>query len=1049
MPTLQEIQQFKEVLNRLGDEPAILAERGEAIEDVPAPDQVAQAEGLPAEGLPAEGLPEGLSDLLDTGEGQPAAFEQAPASRAARQAAAETAPQPSAEPGVGEEEFDLEELLGIGKIEGVDDLGALGATAEEAPAEATAEAPGEAPAEEALEEFAIPEGLLGPTEEGPAGEEPAAEEAPAAEPFELPEMEPPAEVAAEATAEAPAGAGEAAGIGLGEFELPQEFEVSDEDLGPIAGAGAQEQAPAAGGELAAEPTAEEAEFLRALEQDIFPAAEGGVEEQAPEAAEQIEEPRAEAPQPASVEEAFDLSAEGLPGEAAEAGEPAPVGEHVDLEAAHVPETAPLDEFALEDFGQAFEVAEEAAPAAAGEEGPPAEVSEGPAAGTAREAPEEEEALRLTDRQFEALKRSLGRFPRNLKLAIEELIAEKGLAGAELRAVVDLLVKGASPAAVAERVSRISGRRIVLPRSYARLSGLAFEAERRTFGYAFRENIWPILRVAVLGLAFVGLLGFLGYRYVYKPLYANVLYRQGYGQIAKERYRLANERFDRAAEVWEFKSWFYRYAQAFAAKRQYQLAGEKYERLLKSHPVDRRGILQYAALLSEHLAGYEKADALLQRLLQQNIKDYPALLAQGDNFLQWAESETDAGTGSARLESARFAYASIIDYYGERDEVLLRMMRYFIRLDRMSGQDKLAQTRDLKEYLDGRRRLRVGPELLASVYAELGGYWIDKGRLDEAPKILFRAMDARMEVPEIHYHLARYYRAVREAAEEEKALEAAIELLERTQPLDKKRLFLLIDSYNRRGEAYYRRQEYLDAEKMFRKAIAEIEQAQARRMFGSQPEFGLAYKNQADLYYYVSRDLVAALDLYERAAANGYRSPDLDYKIGYVHYAEERYEAALLAFARVVDQKPTNENALFALANCLYQGGYHASAQGYYLRLLEILEGREQRIRYLQPMENPEHRALVERLMQVYNNLGVVLRRLGERSRDPDKESKALVNLTFSSERFDLISRDPQTAARGLTQNLAFLNQRGILYPQAGFQLQIYRRLPLDLEALDF
>jgi tetratricopeptide (TPR) repeat protein len=380
---------------------------------------------------------------------------------------------------------------------------------------------------------------------------------------------------------------------------------------------------------------------------------------------------------------------------------------------------------------------------------------------------------------------------------------------------------------------------------------------------------------------------------------------------------------------------------------------------------------------------------------------------------------------------------------------MRMMRYFIRLDRMSGQDKLAETRDLKEYLDSRRRLRVAPELLASVYAELGGYWIDKRQLDQVPGILFKAMDARVEVPEIHYQLARYYRAVREQGEEEKALEAAITLLERTQPLDKKQLFLLIDSYNRRGETYYRRQEYLDAEKFFRKAITEIEQAQARKVFGMQPEFGLAYKNQGDLYYYVGRDLVAALDLYRKAAANRYESPDLDYKMGYVHYAGERYEQALLAFSKVVDQKPVNENALFALANALYEGGYYSSAQGYYLRLLEILEGRLERIRFLQVFENPEHRALVERLMKVYNNLGVTLRNLGERSRDPDKESKALVNLTFSSERFDLISRDPETAARGLTQNLAYLNQRGILYPQAGFQLQIYNRLPLDLEALNF
>ena len=54
MPSLQEVEQFKNILNELGDEPEILAERDEEIEDVLPPEQ---------------GLPEGLSDLLETPEG--------------------------------------------------------------------------------------------------------------------------------------------------------------------------------------------------------------------------------------------------------------------------------------------------------------------------------------------------------------------------------------------------------------------------------------------------------------------------------------------------------------------------------------------------------------------------------------------------------------------------------------------------------------------------------------------------------------------------------------------------------------------------------------------------------------------------------------------------------------------------------------------------------------------------------------------------------------------------------------------------------------------
>jgi hypothetical protein len=141
--------------------------------------------------------------------------------------------------------------------------------------------------------------------------------------------------------------------------------------------------------------------------------------------------------------------------------------------------------------------------------------------------------------------------------------------------------------------------------------------------------------------------------------------------------------------------------------------------------------------------------------------------------------------------------------------------------------------------------------------------------------------------------------------------------------------------------------------------------------------------------------------------------------------------------------------LYALANSLYLRGYYSSAQGYYLRLLNLMESREERIPFLQVYENPEHNALVEYIMKVYNNLGVTLKQLSDRSRDPDKESKALVNMTFSSERFDLLSRDPVTVERGLTKNLAYLNQGSILYPTSDFQLQIYTRLPIDLQANRF
>jgi len=1133
MPSLQEIERLKTILNELADEPEVRAEQGETIEDVLPPGQeltegVGDLLGKPGGTGPSaqlRGAPGGFgpvapddsfdaSSMLgsddDLGEldsfedffgggsaGAPGGAPGAPVEPA--ETPAEPAPIPEEAAAAGEEpeeggaaewpeaEEDVLAALGLtgesfaeeasaGEPEAemagapeagpesapeagpsLDELLGLEEPEEQEPAgfEAAAgadEAAGveEAPAGEAEgfdlgeggDEFGIPPGLLGPLDAGqPAGpEEPGAAEVP--EDFELPEEFTLPEFGEEeqtpAPEEAPEEAPESA-FGEEAFGLPEEFQMPEE-----VGEGLPEEAPPVfedQDEAPAPPSEEEAEFLRALQEEILPGGE--------------EQPLQEEPSPAAPAE----------------------GEHVDLEAQEetfgtgMPgeEVPAYEEFSLEGLGEEFGAAEQEEPAGLpeeelaaeipselpaeiradlGAEAPPVapvfpgERAPGAGAPEAAERPVFAEATGLSDRQFAALRRNLARLPRNLKIVVEELIGEKELGGEDLQKVVQLLIGGAPPAAIAAEVSRITGTRIRIPRSFEKLTGLEFEEERRSFAYAFRENILPILRVAALSLAVVALLSFLGYRYVYRPVQAQVLYRQGYNQIERQRYQLANERFDQALGYWVFKGWFYRYAEAFAGQRQYTLAADKYEQLLRRFPGDRKGVLDYARLLTYDLAGYERADELARGLLERNLKDYGALLARGDNFLEWA-AEAPPDQAPSLYEEARFHYASIIDYYGDRDEVLLRMMRYFIRTD------KERQTRDLKAYLDGSSLKGVAPGLYASVYAELAGYWMDKGEYDGIADILFKAMEAQPALPEVHYNMARYYLHVRDTEEEARALGLTLRLLEDTQPLTKRRLYMLIDAYRRSGENFWRRGEYLLAEQNFQTAIARIEEVQAQRIFGQEEMFGQVFEDQGDIHYYVSRDLSAALDHYLRAVDNGHRPARLDYKIGYIHYNRERFEEALLRFSTVVDQNPRNENALFSLGNALYLGGFYSSAQGYYLRLLDLLETREERIPLMLIHENPEHRSLAESIMKTYNNLGVTLNSLAAQRRDPDKESAALVNLTFSSEYFDVLSRDPETAARGITRNLAYLNQRGILYPQSDFRPDIYRRIPIDLQARGF
>jgi hypothetical protein len=107
------------------------------------------------------------------------------------------------------------------------------------------------------------------------------------------------------------------------------------------------------------------------------------------------------------------------------------------------------------------------------------------------------------------------------------------------------------------------------------------------------------------------------------------------------------------------------------------------------------------------------------------------------------------------------------------------------------------------------------------------------------------------------------------------------------------------------------------------------------------------------------------------------------------------------------------------------------------------------ISYLLIDEKPEHRALLENMMKVSNNLGVTKYRLYERSRNPEKNAEAMVLLTDSVEYYDKLSRNPVSLVEPDTVNLSYLNSKAIFYPVEGYRLQIYQAIPKDLDKINY
>ncbi|OHD67332.1 MAG: hypothetical protein A2177_11530, partial [Spirochaetes bacterium RBG_13_68_11] len=548
-------------------------------------------------------------------------------------------------------------------------------------------------------------------------------------------------------------------------------------------------------------------------------------------------------------------------------------------------------------------------------------------------------IELTDEQFDRLRKTLGILPRNLKIAVQDIVAGASSPTADLAALIGLLVSGAEPKEIAALAGKITGKRIRIPAAYERRTGLAFEREQRTFAYAFRQNILPLVRLFVLAVAGAGLVGFLGYRFVWQPLSANANYRRGYDQLQAGRYPLANERFARAVKAWPMRRWYFRYAEGFQEQKQYDLAADKYEELLGRWPNDRKAVLDWAAMESKLRARYEQANEILQRILNRHPSDYDALLAAGDNFLEWASEE------STHYEDARLSWAELMKTHGQRDEVLFRMLRYFVRTD------NLKEVERLRALFFNRRRLSVDTEAARSL-AELGGYLVDKRQLDWVHDILLKAAHGNPDLPDVSYQLARFYRAMEQPRLEEQWLSSALLMMDRREGVRTIRdVEMQIDAQTRLGEMYYGEEKYLDASRELRKAVTFVEkQVQSRVITAATRQkqarlgrlLGRPYAKLADISYYIEGDLAAAADGYEAAAAYGYTGPEIDYKLGFIKYATGDWLAALASFAnaeqglaRAAFAAPGDEavgsraasspgrapiNLLFAQGNAFYRRG---------------------------------------------------------------------------------------------------------------------------------
>lgn len=657
-----------------------------------------------------------------------------------------------------------------------------------------------------------------------------------------------------------------------------------------------------------------------------------------------------------------------------------------------------------------------------------------------------EANELTEEEYSTFKKNLKGYPLNLRIALQEIIVNPDFAEDSIMKVLDMVIARTPARTLANYLEKESlvDYAIPVPANYEKRTVAEYEEYKKTLEYRLKNRIIPIAIISVVSALFIWLFSFLIARFVVRPVKAEILYKEGYTLIENGLYPQSEVKFNEAVFYKAKKNWFYEYARAYSDNKQYERAGSMYERLIQSYDYEKKAGLEYARMELDELSDYEKAEEITRRyVLDHHINDADGMLLLGDIFLDWATN-----SDPSKFENARLAYADLMAIHGQTDQYLSRMMRYFIRTD------QIREVLPLKSYFYP--RLDDDP-LEKEDLVELSGYLLDKqfgylapadeflrSSIEDVRDLLEQAVIKAPEIPEATYNLGRYFVESDNNEAAMVVLEESLGIFDEAGKRTHNRILRNINAYRLIGELKADAQEYIDAEQMYVTGLDMFTSEQKRSGLPSDQNVGILYSDLADLDYFISGDLESALSNYHKSVDNHNDTPSIRYKIGYINYVNGNTSEALEAFIKTLTELPSERNTLFALGNTLMMRDSTSAAQGYYEKLIDILDREKETAGVLYPQVREEQGSLVEMYMKTANNLGVTLSRLAKRTSNSMYNARAMNLLTESMRAWDALTRNQETLIRLDGTNLAAQNLKYMTVPSSSYEPEIYTTLQRTL-----
>lgn len=648
---------------------------------------------------------------------------------------------------------------------------------------------------------------------------------------------------------------------------------------------------------------------------------------------------------------------------------------------------------------------------------------------------------LTEEEYEVFRKNLSDYPLNLRLAIEDLVVKNEFTDDAVFEIIQKILNKAPARQIASQLEKMLDISIDVPRDYERRSFAQYEAYKQSFQYQLKNRIIPGTIAGIVIAFVVSLLFQAGVLFVYKPIMANIIYKQGYALLQNNEYPQSESKFIDAVQYKPVKKWFFKYAEGYREHKQFERAAQMYKNILGVFKHDKNAGLDWAEMELYDRANYERSEEIVRReILDWHINDSDGILLLGDVFLEWGE------TDFAKYEQARQTYSDLIQLYGATDLYMSRMLRYFIRTD------KLKNVIELKSRFYPREK-----SLEARDWTELSGYLLDKlygnlSRSDEYLRAKIEDVKAMLDIAEkkdsknplAHYNLARYFIRNSNFESARRKLLASLDCFDKLSIRTKKSVYSEIDACRLLGELYTNLSQYIKAQESYTRGIDLFQNENEKNGLEGDLNTGILYADMGDIEYFISGDMDAALKNYEHSVLNKNSTPTVNYRIGVINYNKQNYENALTFFIKALEKKDADQNLLLAAGNTLALRGDNFAAQGYYNRLLTLLNEEKAHHALLFPQAKEEDAQLVEMILKTNNNLGVVLNKIARQTGNSQMNGKSFECFVESIRAWDALTRNQETMVRLGGSNLALQNSKYISASMAEFEPAIYTDIPRTL-----